>query len=133
MSQPTAKTEFKSLGSGASFVAPTNRVSHLVSGKELQQAKTSLDGSELDPNKLKPGVRPVYRVQVLATYTAIPSDFLNYLQTNYGTVYSYTHGLWKRYCIGEFDDLNEAKTFLASLDIKGAFVVDYTKKRYVRL
>ncbi|MCG9782994.1 pilus assembly protein TadD [Vibrio brasiliensis] len=133
VSQPTAKTSVKSLGSGASFVAPTNKVSHLVSGGEFQQAKSSTDGSELDPNKLKPGVRPIYRVQVLATYTAIPSDFLNYLKTNYGTVYSYTHGLWKRYCIGEFDDLNEAKTFLASLDIKGAFVVDYTKKRYVRL
>ncbi|MDC5842347.1 tetratricopeptide repeat protein [Vibrio europaeus] len=133
MRQSTAKTSFNSMGAGASFVAPTTKVSRLATDNEFQQAKNSLDGSELDLNKLKPGVLPVYRVQVLATYTAIPSDFLNYLKTNYGTVYSYTHGLWKRYCIGEFNDLDEAKTFLSRLNIKGAFVVDYTKKRYVRL
>ncbi|TXY09481.1 tetratricopeptide repeat protein [Vibrio mimicus] len=89
--------------------------------------------SQLDPNSLKPGAPSIYRIQVLATYQVIPSDYLNYLRANYGKVYSYTHGLWKRYCIGEFSDLDEAKMFLESLDIKGAFVVDYTKKRYVEL
>ncbi|PTO83484.1 tetratricopeptide repeat protein [Vibrio splendidus] len=115
------------------FVAPTSRVSKLDTTGEFQTSRHSVDGSVLDPRKLKPGAKPIYRVQVLATYTAIPSDFLNYLKTNYGSVYSYTHGLWKRYCIGDFNDLDEAKAFLNSIDIKGAFVVDYTKKRYVRL
>ncbi|EEY46001.1 tetratricopeptide repeat protein [Vibrio mimicus] len=94
---------------------------------------TVTPSSKLDPNSLKPGAPSIYRIQVLATYQVIPSDYLNYLRTNYGKVYSYTHGLWKRYCIGEFNDLEEAKMFLESLDIKGAFVVDYTKKRYVEL
>ncbi|MEH0388382.1 tetratricopeptide repeat protein [Vibrio mimicus] len=94
---------------------------------------TVTPSSKFDPNSLKPGAPSIYRIQVLATYQVIPSDYLNYLRTNYGKVYSYTHGLWKRYCIGEFNDLEEAKMFLESLDIKGAFVVDYTKKRYVEL
>ncbi|WP_391090563.1 tetratricopeptide repeat protein [Vibrio sp. NH-UV-68] len=119
--------------STASFVAPTATVSQLVGTNDYQQAKNHLDGSQLDLNKLKPGAMPTYRIQVLATYTVIPSDFLNYLKTNYGPVYSYTHGLWKRYCIGNFSELSEAKSFLDNIDIKGAFVVDYTKKRYVKL
>ncbi|TCV27455.1 tetratricopeptide repeat protein [Vibrio crassostreae] len=136
MTQSTIDMEQQLIGSQAhsgSFVAPTSRVSKLDSTAGFQTSKHSVDGSVLDPRKLKPNAKPIYRVQVLATYTAIPSDFLNYLKTNYGSVYSYTHGLWKRYCIGDFNDLDEAKAFLNSIDIKGAFVVDYTKKRYVRL
>lgn len=119
--------------SNTSFVAPTQTVSHLVGSEERLRGKNSSDGSTLDPKKLKPGAEPIYRVQVLATYTVIPSDYLNYLKSNYGPVYSYTHGLWKRYCIGDFDNVTDAQAFLDSLDIKGAFVVDYTKKRYVQL
>ncbi|TQP29480.1 tetratricopeptide repeat protein [Vibrio cholerae] len=94
---------------------------------------TVTPSSKLDPNSLKPGAPSIFRIQVLATYKEIPSDYLKYLRTNYGKVYSYSHGLWKRYCIGEFNDLEEAKMFLESSNIKGAFVVDYTKKRYVEL
>ncbi|MHC6529216.1 tetratricopeptide repeat protein [Vibrio proteolyticus] len=120
-------------GAATSYVAPTSKVSSLATSTQFQPSQSSLDGSVLDPKKLKPGAPPTYRIQVLATYTAIPADYLNYLKSNYGTVYSYTHGLWKRYCVGDFNDLDQAKAFLESLDIKGAFVVDYTKKRYVRL
>ncbi|PTP81265.1 pilus assembly protein TadD [Vibrio splendidus] len=136
VTQSTIEMEQQLIGSqvnSGGFVAPTSRVSKLDTTAEYQASRHSVDGSVLDPRKLKPGAKPIYRVQVLATYTAIPSDFLNYLKTNYGSVYSYTHGLWKRYCIGDFNDLDEAKAFLNSIDIKGAFVVDYTKKRYVRL
>ncbi|MEZ8425711.1 tetratricopeptide repeat protein [Vibrio cyclitrophicus] len=136
VTQSTIEMEQQLIGSqvnSGGFVAPTSRVSKLDTTGEFQASRHSIDGSVLDPRKLKPGAKPIYRVQVLATYTAIPSDFLNYLKTNYGSVYSYTHGLWKRYCIGDFNDLDEAKAFLNSIDIKGAFVVDYTKKRYVRL
>lgn len=136
VTQSTIEMEQQLIGSqvnSGGFVAPTSRVSKLDTTGEFQTSRHSVDGSVLDPRKLKPGTKPIYRVQVLATYTAIPSDFLNYLKTNYGSVYSYTHGLWKRYCIGNFNDLDEAKAFLNSIDIKGAFVVDYTKKRYVRL
>ncbi|MGF1849003.1 tetratricopeptide repeat protein [Vibrio lentus] len=136
VTQSTIEMEQQLIGSqvnSGGFVAPTSRVSKLDTTGEFQESRHSVDGSVLDPRKLKPGAKPIYRVQVLATYTAIPSDFLNYLKTNYGSVYSYTHGLWKRYCIGDFNDLDEAKAFLNSIDIKGAFVVDYTKKRYVRL
>ncbi|MFM2642916.1 CDC27 family protein [Vibrio chagasii] len=136
VTQSTIEMEQQLIGSQANsggFVAPTSRVSKLDATKDFQASKHSVDGSVLDPRKLKPNAKPIYRVQVLATYTAIPSDFLNYLKTNYGSVYSYTHGLWKRYCIGDFNDLDEAKAFLNSINIKGAFVVDYTKKRYVRL
>ncbi|MEZ8057627.1 tetratricopeptide repeat protein [Vibrio splendidus] len=136
VTQSTIEMEQQLIGSqvnSGGFVAPTSRVSKLDTTGEFQTSRHSVDGSVLDPRKLKPGAKPIYRVQVLATYTAIPSDFLNYLKTNYGSVYSYTHGLWKRYCIGNFNDLDEAKAFLNSIDIKGAFVVDYTKKRYVRL
>ncbi|WP_198595980.1 tetratricopeptide repeat protein [Vibrio lentus] len=136
VTQSTIEMEQQLIGSqvkSGGFVAPTSRVSKLDTTGEFQASRHSVDGSVLDPRKLKPGAKPIYRVQVLATYTAIPSDFLNYLKTNYGSVYSYTHGLWKRYCIGDFNDLDEAKAFLNSIDIKGAFVVDYTKKRYVRL
>jgi tight adherence protein D len=136
VTQSTIEMEQQLIGSqvnSGGFVAPTSRVSKLDTTGEFQTSRHSVDGSVLDPRKLKPGAKPIYRVQVLATYTAIPSDFLNYLKTNYGSVYSYTHGLWKRYCIGDFNDLDEAKAFLNSIDIKGAFVVDYTKKRYVRL
>lgn len=136
VTQSTIEVEQQLIGSqvnSGGFVAPTSRVSKLDTTGEFQTSRHSVDGSVLDPRKLKPGAKPIYRVQVLATYTAIPSDFLNYLKTNYGSVYSYTHGLWKRYCIGDFNDLDEAKAFLNSIDIKGAFVVDYTKKRYVRL
>nr|WP_135455275.1 tetratricopeptide repeat protein [Vibrio echinoideorum] len=136
VTQSTIEMEQQFIGSqvnSGGFVAPTSRVSKLDTTAEFQASRHSVDGSVLDPRKLKPGAKPIYRVQVLATYTAIPSDFLNYLKTNYGSVYSYTHGLWKRYCIGDFNDLDEAKAFLNSIDIKGAFVVDYTKKRYVRL
>lgn len=89
--------------------------------------------SVLDINNLKPKTPSIYRIQVLATYKVIPSDYLNYLKGNYGKVYSYTHGLWKRYCIGEFTDIDDAKSFLQNMNTKGAFVVDYTKKRYVEL
>ncbi|MGD8170571.1 tetratricopeptide repeat protein [Vibrio sp. TRT 21S02] len=99
----------------------------------FQPGSHMLDGSVLDPRNLKPGTPSTYRIQVLATYSVIPSDYLNYLKSNFGPVYSYTHGLWKRYCIGSFTDLDQAKSFLDSLDIKGAFIVDYTKKRYVKL
>ncbi|EHH0711289.1 tetratricopeptide repeat protein [Vibrio vulnificus] len=104
--------------------------------KKVEQAKpvdNVVPVSKLDVNNLKPKAPSLYRIQVLASYKAVPNDYLNFLKANYGTVYSYTHGLWKRYCIGEFTDIEEAKAFLNSLNIKGAFVVDYTKKRYVEL
>ncbi|EJL6399249.1 tetratricopeptide repeat protein [Vibrio navarrensis] len=104
-----------------------------VAAPTIPVASNVLTPSKLDVNNLKPSAPLLYRIQVLATYKAIPSDYLNFLKENYGTVYSYTHGLWKRYCIGEFSDIEEAKAFLNSLNIKGAFVVDYTKKRYVEL
>lgn len=100
---------------------------------DFQRSGHSVDGSVFDPRKLKPGGKLIYRVQVLATYRVIPSDFLNYLITNHGCVYLYTHGLWDRYCIGNFNDLDEARMLLSSIDIKGAFVVNYTKKSYIRL
>ncbi|TCW20778.1 hypothetical protein EDB48_103117 [Vibrio crassostreae] len=115
------------------FVEPISSVSKLETTTDHQKPRHSVDGSVFDPRKLKPGAKPTYRVQVLATYTAIPSDLLNYLKANHGSVYLYTHELWKRYCIRSFNDLDEAKVLLNSIDIKGAFVVDYTKKRYVRL
>lgn len=92
-----------------------------------------MENSMLDPNNLKPKAPAIYRIQVLATYKVIPSDYLNYLKSNYGKVYSYTHGLWKRYCIGEFNDIDNAKLFLENMNVKGAFIVDYTKKRYLEL
>ncbi|ELE1906638.1 tetratricopeptide repeat protein [Vibrio vulnificus] len=104
--------------------------------KKVERAKpvdNVVPVSKLDVNNLKPKAPSLYRIQVLASYKAVPNDYLNFLKANYGTVYSYTHGLWKRYCIGEFTDIEEAKAFLNSLNIKGAFVVDYTKKRYVEL
>ncbi|MGR2884252.1 tetratricopeptide repeat protein [Vibrio vulnificus] len=104
--------------------------------KKVEQAKpvdNVVPVSKLDVNNLKPKAPSLYRIQVLASYKAVPNDYLNFLKANYGTVYSYTHGLWKRYCIGEFTDVEDAKVFLDNLNIKGAFVVDYTKKRYVEL
>lgn len=74
-----------------------------------------------------------YRIQVLATYKAISDEYLSYLKKKYGTVYAYTNNLWKRYCIGEFSSIEEAKRFLAETNIRGAFVVDYTKHRHVKL
>ncbi|MGD8110218.1 tetratricopeptide repeat protein [Vibrio sp. TRT 17S01] len=113
------------------YASPKDNV--LTKRNTLQLSSHTLDGSVLDPRNLKPNTPSTYRIQVLATYSVIPSDYLNYLKSNFGPVYSYTHGLWKRYCIGNFTDLDQAKSFLDSLDIKGAFIVDYTKKRYVRL
>ncbi|EHV9834705.1 tetratricopeptide repeat protein [Vibrio vulnificus] len=104
--------------------------------KKVVQAKpvdNVVPVSKLDVNNLRPKAPSLYRIQVLASYKAVPNDYLNFLKANYGTVYSYTHGLWKRYCIGEFTDVEDAKVFLDNLNIKGAFVVDYTKKRYVEL
>ncbi|MDO6542902.1 tetratricopeptide repeat protein [Photobacterium sanguinicancri] len=74
-----------------------------------------------------------FRIQVLATYKLITPEYLEYLKNNYGEVYSYTHELWNRYCIGEFESLDSAKNFMSSLNIKGAFVVDYTNKKHVKL
>lgn len=86
-----------------------------------------------NPDSLKPKTPSIYRIQVLATYKAISSEYLNYLRDNYGTVYAYSHNLWKRYCIGEFDSVEEAKAYLDRIQIKGAFVVDYTKNRHIEL
>ncbi|MFM2595128.1 pilus assembly protein TadD [Vibrio harveyi] len=120
--------------------APTKQVAKVKEKKNMEMETKSVDlkpkyvaRSVLDPKNLRPKAPSIYRIQVLATYKVIPSDYLNYLKGNYGSVYSYTHGLWKRYCIGEFSDINDAKKFLENMDIKGAFVVDYTKKRYVEL
>ncbi len=108
-----------------------NNVEPSIVAKKIQ--KPIVERSVLDVNNLKPKTPATYRIQVLATYKVIPSDYLNYLKGNYGKVYSYTHGLWKRYCIGEFADIDDAKSFLQNMNTKGAFVVDYTKKRYVEL
>ncbi|MDP2574360.1 tetratricopeptide repeat protein [Vibrio penaeicida] len=86
-----------------------------------------------NPQNLKPKAPSIYRIQVLATYKAISSEYLNYLRTNYGTVYAYSHNLWKRYCIGEFSSIEEAKAYLNRMKVKGAFVVDYTKNRHIEL
>ncbi|MGF1798872.1 tetratricopeptide repeat protein [Photobacterium swingsii] len=74
-----------------------------------------------------------FRIQVLATYKLITPEYLDYLKANYGAVYSYTHELWNRYCIGEFDSLDSAKSYMSSMNIKGSFVVDYTNKKHIRL
>lgn len=95
--------------------------------------KISVQSSKLDINSFKSKIPSIYRIQVLATYKVIPSDYLNYLKSNYGKVYSYTHGLWKRYCIGEFDNIKDAKLFMDNMNIKGIFVVDYTKSRFLEL
>ncbi|MEZ8437379.1 tetratricopeptide repeat protein [Vibrio splendidus] len=108
-----------------------NKVEPSIVAKKNQQPV--VQRSVLNINNLKPKTPSIYRIQVLATYKVIPSEYLNYLKGNYGKVYSYTHGLWKRYCIGEFDNINDAKSFLQNMDTKGAFVVDYTKKRYLEL
>ncbi|BCL69522.1 pilus assembly protein TadD [Vibrio nigripulchritudo] len=86
-----------------------------------------------NPNSLKAKTPSIYRIQVLATYKAITSEYLDYLRNNYGTVYAYSHNLWKRYCIGEFSSVEEAKAYLNRIQIKGAFVVDYTKNRHIEL
>ncbi|AIL72663.1 Flp pilus assembly protein TadD [Vibrio vulnificus YJ016] len=111
----------------------TKKVEQAKPVSNVVTANNVVPVSKLDVNNLKPKAPSLYRIQVLASYKAVPNDYLNFLKANYGTVYSYTHGLWKRYCIGEFTDIEEAKAFLNSLNIKGAFVVDYTKKRYVEL
>ncbi|MEP8023333.1 pilus assembly protein TadD, partial [Vibrio parahaemolyticus] len=119
---------------------PPKQVAKSKEKKNMEMDTKSVDlkpkyvaRSVLDPQNLRPKAPSIYRIQVLATYKVIPSDYLNYLKGNYGKVYSYTHGLWKRYCVGEFSDIDDAKKFLENMNIKGAFVVDYTKKRYVEL
>ncbi|WED24572.1 tetratricopeptide repeat protein [Vibrio sp. JC009] len=102
-----------------------------------QNTKNNAQKTLVKPSKYKRAVtstlNSVYRIQVLATYKAISDEYLRYLKTNYGAVYAYTHNLWKRYCIGEFSTIEEAKAFLARENIKGAFVVDYTKNRHIKL
>ncbi|WP_064604972.1 tetratricopeptide repeat protein [Photobacterium sp. J15] len=113
---------------------PVNKVIKLSNKNKAKQINKQLAVKEIfDPKRLKPNSEHVYRIQVLATYNVITPEYLKFLKTNYGPVYSYTHDLWNRYCVGEFNNLSKAKAFMAEMNIKGAFVVDYTKKRYVRL
>ncbi|WP_407547174.1 tetratricopeptide repeat protein [Vibrio parahaemolyticus] len=94
--------------------------------------KEKLDIEKQNEN-MKFSPRAVYRVQVFASRNALSVEYLDYLKTNYGTVYSYTNGLWKRYCIGNFKDLNKAREFIKTIEIKGAFIVDYHNQSYITL
>ncbi|WP_299014181.1 pilus assembly protein TadD [uncultured Photobacterium sp.] len=87
----------------------------------------------LNPHKKNTTVEHIYRIQVLATYNVITPEHLNYLKSNYGAVYSYTTDLWNRYCVGEFNNLERAKAYMADMNIKGVFVVEHTNKRYIKL
>lgn len=129
---PPRKTSKPSLNIDKS--TPMNNNSNVIE-QEIGQRNAKLSNARrIEPVRtLTPLKMPVYRVQVLATYKPIPPEFLDFLKDNYGKVYVYNHGLWKRYCVGQFNDLEQAKLFLNSLNIKGAFVVNYVQKKFIEL
>ncbi len=87
-----------------------------------------------DNNELKNNlISTTYRIQVFASPHALSVEYLNYLKSNYGPVYSYSQGLWNRYCVGTFTDLDDAREFLKLIDIKDAFIVDYHNRQYIKL
>ncbi|WP_337969408.1 pilus assembly protein TadD [Vibrio pectenicida] len=99
----------------------------------MPQSKQCIQDKVIYPKPSSSTIKKNYKIQVLATDDLISEDLLNYLKVNYGPVYLYNHGFWKRYCIGEFSNLRLAKAFLRDLQIKGAFIVDYKNKRYETL
>lgn len=101
---------------------------------ELLVNDTSSTNTVKDKDELKkPLTTKIYRIQVFASPNALSVEYLNYLKSNYGTVYSYSEGLWNRYCVGSFSDFVDAQTFLKLLDIEDAFVVNYSNRKYIKL
>lgn len=72
----------------------------------------------------------VFRVQIFASNEQLSEIQLARFKKYQTDIYFYNFGFWKRYCVGEFLTLQEARSFKEHLNVKGAFVVEYTNKDY---
>ncbi|CED61786.1 Flp pilus assembly protein TadD [Moritella viscosa] len=72
----------------------------------------------------------VFRVQIFASNEQLSEIQLARFKKYQTDIYFYNFGFWKRYCIGTFTTLQEARLFKEHLNAKGAFVVKYPNKDY---
>ncbi len=72
----------------------------------------------------------VFRVQIFASNKQLSEIQLARFKKYQTDIYFYNFGFWKRYCVGEFATLQEARAFKEHLNAKGAFVVEYLNKEY---
>ncbi|WP_198155491.1 lipopolysaccharide assembly protein LapB [Moritella sp. JT01] len=72
----------------------------------------------------------VFRVQIFASNEQLSEIQLARFKKYQTDIYFYNFGFWKRYCIGKFTTLKEARLFKEHLNAKGAFVVEYPNKDY---
>ena len=72
----------------------------------------------------------VFRVQIFASNEQLSEIQLARFKKYQTDIYFYNFGFWKRYCIGAFTTLQEARAFKEHLNVKGAFVVEYPNKDY---
>jgi len=72
----------------------------------------------------------VFRVQIFASNEEINAIQLERFKKYQTDIYFYNFGLWKRYCVGTFATLQEARVFKEHLNAKGSFIVEYSTTDY---
>lgn len=74
--------------------------------------------------------KTIFRVQIFASNEQLSEIQLARFKKYQTDIYFYNFGFWKRYCIGTFTTLEDARLFKEHLNAKGAFVVEYPNKDY---
>lgn len=82
-------------------------------------SRNDLDDKRMVRNK-------IYRIQVLAANTKsyVSKKYISNLQKQYGDVYLYSSGGWRKYSVGNFSSAKEAIAYLKHVNVKGAFIVN---------
>ncbi|MCZ8489828.1 hypothetical protein O9992_30600 [Vibrio lentus] len=76
----------------------------------FEASRHSVDGSVLDQNLN--GAKTYLSSTSVSDVYGDSADFLNYLKTNYGSVYSYTHGLCDAIALIDFNGSDGSEAFL---------------------
>lgn len=136
-SEPQAKSQLATLMKSVSKQNKLKPFSNNLNYSQISRHK--ITNNTLTQKKIESKINNVnmssvhhknYRVQVFASTKNLSIEYLDYLKNNYGKVYAYKKGIWYRYCVGDFNNLNKAREFIKSIDVKDAFIVDYYGQEY---
>ncbi len=103
-----------------------NDMSSYSEGGGLDKEKYSVFNSKNNRDDKRIVRNKIYRIQVLAANTKsyVSKKYIYNLQKQYGDVYLYSSGSWRKYSVGNFSNAKEAIAYLKHVHIKGAFIVN---------
>ena len=67
----------------------------------------------------------VFKIQIAADMEPLSTDKLHEIYSGYKKINKFKESGWYKYSIGEFDSFEEAKKFMSTCGVKGAFIIAF--------